>query len=893
MLQGDPGMGKTALLEFARGEAVAAGFTVRSCRGCPEESELPYAALGDLLPGELADEPDHLRFNTHVLTMLTRDPPVLCLVDDAHAIDASSLDAIGFSARRLAGRGTTMIISTCDPSGLLGVPRKSLSKLDDEAARGVITGLRPDLAEHTVCAIVEAARGNPLALTELSACATDANNILPRLPYDGALARAYRERLERLPAGAHWLLLLAAADEDLDTAGLVRAAEASNVDIAELEPAERCGLMRVRGNRLVFPLPLTRCVVYDSATLARRRDAHALLAKVFDRQALRHAWHLAAAAHKPDPELARELELAASHDAPSSARASAALERAAQLTVEPAAAASRMIAAARYAWLSGRSGRALSLLSGARAWADADAEGRGQVLAGEIELRSGAASSTLDKLMAAADRYAGSDRKLAVTALMRAAEAVCFSGDYPRFSEISRRARSLRQADDPPSVELVFETIAGFGAVFRADHARAIPALRRVIALAWQAGDAASLTASAAASLLLGDDYTAHRAASQGVHDARGRGELALLPLALEMMACAEYWLGRFEASEATSWEGVRAAGSSGQDNYAGDHMAMLAVLAALRGENELCLRRLHGLAVPPGAGKLNRPKAFSLWALAVLDMLAGRPEDALERLLSIADPMTGQGHVVVQTMAIPWLVEAASQAGVGERVRPALRLFHLWASSTGDPTRCALSARCHALLAPRGDDGYFMEALRLHAMSESEFERARTQFLYGHRLRRERRPRDAREQLHAAAETFERLGFGAWVSRARAELRAAGGVNGHVASGDSPSSNGGAVGVSSEAVISGAVGVSRGSGGGGLEVDGMDGTAGALTAQQWRIACLAADGATNREIATQLFLSPRTVDHHMRNIFTRLGIRSRVELARLVAAQPLDELVN
>ena len=896
MLQGDPGMGKTTLLEFARGHARAAGFTVRACRGCAEESELPYAALNDLLSGHLAPDPDRLRFHTDVLTMLTRDPPVLCLVDDAHAIDASSLDAIGFSARRLAGRGTAMVIATCDPSGFLGVPRKSLSKLDDGAARDVITGLRPDLAEPSISAIVEAARGNPLALTELAANAVDANDILPRLPYDGALARAYRERLERLPAGTHWLLLLAAADEDLDTAGLVRAAEASDVDIAELEPAERCGLMRVRGNRLVFPLPLARCVVYDSASLARRHDAHALLAKLFDRQglrdggsaggvgnALRRAWHLAAAAHKPDPELALELELAASHGAPSSARASAALERAAQLTVEPAAAASRMIAAARYAWLSGRSRRALSLLSDAREWADPDAEGRGQVLAGEIELRSGAASSTLDKLMAAADRYAGSDRKLAVTALMRAAEAVCFSGDYPRFVEISRRASSLRRPDDPPGVELVFETIAGFGAAFRADHATASPALRRVIALAWQAGDAASLTASAAAGLLLGDDYIAHRAASQGVHDARSRGERALLPLALEMMACAEYWLGRFEAAEATSWEGVRTAGSSGQDNYAGDHMAMLAVLAALRGETEVCLRRLHRLAVPPGAGKLNRPKAFSLWALAVLDVLAGRPEDALERLLSIADPRTGQGHVVVQTMAIPWLVEAAAQAGLGERVRPALRLFHRWASSTGDPTRCALSARCHALLAPRGDDGNFVEALRLHALSESEFERARTQFLYGHRLRRERRPRDAREQLHAAVETFERLGFGAWVSRARAELRAAGG-NGHAVAAAVPPdtvpaaglSNGEASGASSASGLAGAAG-------------GFDGGAsqapGALTAQQWRIARLAADGATNREIATRLFLSPRTVDHHMRNIFTRLGIRSRVELARLVAA--------
>lgn len=840
-------MGKTAMLDHARTHA--GGFSVLSCRGCPDESELPHAALSDLLGGQAPPPAERLAFNRAVLDRLSERAPVLCLVDDAHAIDPPSLDAIGFAARRLAGRGIVMVVATCDSQGFLGVPRKCLPRLDDATAREILAALRPDLTEPAVSAVVDAAGGNPAALTELAACAT--GHMPPRLPRDGQLARAYRQRMERLPEAARWLLLLAAADEDLDCAGLIRAAESSNLDISALEPAERCGLIRVRRHRVQFPLPLARCVAYESATLAQRRAAHALLAKVFDRQpgatGLRRAWHLAEAACEPDPELARELELAANRGAPSSERASEALERAAELSPEPVAAASRMIAAARYAWLSGRSGRALSLLSGARRWADLDAQGHSQVLAGEIELRSGAASSTVDQLMATADSFATSDRNLALTALMRAAEAACFSGDYFRFGDILRRASGLRGPNDPPEVELVFKTLEGFGAAFSADHAAAAPALRRVVALAWRAGDAASLTASAAASLLLGDDYSAHRAAVQGVQDARDRGEVALLPLVLEMQATAEFWLGRYTAAEVTSWEGVRTAGRSGQDNYAGDHLAMLAVLAAIRGESEVALRRLHELAVPAGAGKLNRPKAYSLWALGVVDLLAGRPEDALARLNSIADPVTGAGHVVVQTMAIPWLVEAAAMAGAGEQVRLALRLFRLWVDATGDPTRCALAARCRALLAPRGGDEaetYFTEALRLHVGSECDFERARTQLLYGHRLRRERRPRDAREQLHAAVETFERLGFPLWIERARAELRAAGAVSERLAV--SPTET--------------------------------------LTAQQLQIARLVAEGATNREIAARLFLSPRTVDHHMRNIFARLGIRSRVELVPLVS---------
>ncbi|MFC7757986.1 LuxR C-terminal-related transcriptional regulator [Catellatospora bangladeshensis] len=270
----------------------------------------------------------------------------------------------------------------------------------------------------------------------------------------------------------------------------------------------------------------------------------------------------------------------------------------------------------------------------------------------------------------------------------------------------------------------------------------------------------------------------------------------------------------------------------------------MLAVLAAIRGERELSLRRIRDIEVAPGTGQTNRPKALSQWALAVLDLLAGRPADTVTRIAAIACPRTGRGHVVVQAMATPWLVEAAVRADGREQAVAALAGFDGWAASTGDPVRRALSARCHALLAPRGSaaaEEHFQQALTLHLAGEADFERARTELLFGQELRRARRPRDAREHLHHALETFTRLDVPAWTDQARAELRAAG-----------------------EAVDAPAVRA-----------------ADVLTAQQLQIARLVRDGATNREVAAHLFLSTRTVDHHMRNIFARLNIRSRTELAK------------
>jgi DNA-binding CsgD family transcriptional regulator len=293
--------------------------------------------------------------------------------------------------------------------------------------------------------------------------------------------------------------------------------------------------------------------------------------------------------------------------------------------------------------------------------------------------------------------------------------------------------------------------------------------------------------------------------------------------------------------------DGWQAARTTGQDNYAADHQALLAVLAAIRGDHDECRLLLRELTIPPGAGALSRPTALSHWAFAVMDLASGRPADASARLAAVGDPATGRGQVVIQVLAAPWLMEAAARSGQDrQRALAVLDLFERWAHSTEAPLPRALAARCHALLAPR-DSGaavaHFREALRLHRTGDADFERARTELLFGQELRRQRRPREAREHLHRAVEVFRHLSLESWADRAASELRAAG-----------------------------------------ERVEATRAAGDGLTAQQRQIARLVSLGATNREIAAQLFISPRTVDHHLRNIYHRLGVRSRVELARQLA---------
>ncbi|MEV6814566.1 LuxR C-terminal-related transcriptional regulator [Micromonospora sp. NPDC051296] len=926
LLHGEPGAGRTALLAYAHRHAD--GRTLLAGTGLPDEATLPYAGLQRLLDpvldragslperkrqvlrralaGEGCPEEDRLALSMAVLGLLaavTRDRPLLCTVDDVDLGDAPTARTLAFVARRLRHLPVTLLLTAGSDSGAAGIPTHRLPPLDDHDSHALLADRRPgpQPSAPVLAALTTIADGNPQALVDLADTSTPGQwrgrEPLPTAPPpDGGLGRAYRSLLARLPGDTRRALLLAALTADANprtlaphAAGgtvealateqattLARAARAAGSSVEALAPAEAAGLVRVdpQGG-VTFPRPLARSMVQVTASLAERRAAHLLLADALDATGhrLRRALHRAAAADGPDPALAIELEHAAASGDDGWDTAASALSRAADLSDDPVRAATRRVTAARYAWSAGQPDRARALLralpsapaapaglpaapaglpaapaGGPAGSAETAVTGGADLLRGEMQLRCGSPSVALPTLMAAATALAGTDRTTALVALVRAGEAICFSGDQYRYAEVARRMATLRRDGDPPTAELMTALVAGVAATLRGEHEQGGPLLRRAVVLGGRLTGAAltptALTGAAVAGLLVAVDAAAHRLADRAVDLARTRGELSLLPRALELRAMAEYWLGRHDAAVESCREGLRVAEASGQHTCAGVHLGLLAVLAAVRADRAGSLR--HVAAIGDTAAPDSRPYALAQWALAVLDLVDGRYADAADRLTALARPGTGRGQVLVQVMATPHLVEAAAHVGRPAQARAALAVFDRWAGSTASPSRQALSARCHALLAPRGSaeaEEQFRTALRLHPADAATFERARTELLFGRDLRRSRRPRDARDHLHRARQTFTLLGAHVWAEQATTELRAAGES---VGAPDRPAEQ-------------------------------------LLTGQQLRIAHLVASGATNREVATQMFLSTRTVDHHLRNIFHRLGIRSRTELARVL----------
>ncbi|MEW2462589.1 LuxR C-terminal-related transcriptional regulator [Microbacterium sp. NPDC047426] len=369
--------------------------------------------------------------------------------------------------------------------------------------------------------------------------------------------------------------------------------------------------------------------------------------------------------------------------------------------------------------------------------------------------------------------------------------------------------------------------------------------LRRVLDRARRDDRPERLLRAAAAALLLGDVHAARTAGARALAAARTTECAAFEARALEYLAYGELRAGRHAQARAHAEEGVRAALMAGHRNTAASHHAMLALAASIEGDTgavagyasaALATARRHGLA---------QAATLAEWATARADLARGRPLDAADRLGPLVGPGPRRGHFAVWMLAVPCFVEAAVLAGQPEDARGVVADLARWAAFGADPHAPAQHARCRALLAAddREADDLYLRALALHDESGGDFERARTELLYGRWLRRRRRLREARGRLGAALVGFDRCGAGAWADQTRGELRANG-----AAPGKEP-----------------AVGLSG------------------LTPQQLRIARHVAEGATNREVAQRLAVSTRTVDYHLRNVFAALGVRSRIELARMV----------
>ncbi|MDN3356408.1 AAA family ATPase [Actinomadura sp. DC4] len=693
----EPGMGKTALLEFAVRRA-GPDFRTLGIRGIRQESSLELAGLHRLL-GPVADrigrlpacqaealtrvfegngpaDPYTLCTAVHaLLTETARDGPVLCWGDDVHWLDRASLDAMAFTARRLGGEPVVMLfaahnehVTTPERDRLAGIARLPLPPLEETASAEVLADRCPvGVAEDLSAGLTELTGGNPLALVEVAAALTpgqlSGEEPPPEtLPPGSRLRAVYRRRFFRLSPDARRLALLAVADDRLDGRTLTRAALADRLDLRELEAVRAWGLVRVDGESISVPSPVIRSALYADAPLSERNLVHELLAQVLDddRQRARRVWHRAALAGEADDGLAAELSEAAAEAAAAGryTDSSRAWQRASTLTRDRGEQATMLLAAATDAWLAGRSRRSRSLIRQLTpATRQGRLRGRADLLRGEIELRDGRPVAGRRMLLDAADRLAGHDRRSAVTALAYAGEASCLGGDLRRYLAIAEHAAAMRRRHEPPDVELLFSHFEGMAATYRGHHHEAAEPLRRTVRLADATDDSASKVWASMAALILGDDRRTHELAGEAVRLGTG-ADAAVKPWALAYLAMADLWLGRYPSATAHSLEGLRLARAAGQQNHAVDHLATMALLAALQGDKDTARLRLDAVSDAAARRGLARPGAFTTWALACLELIEDRPEDAAGRIRLMA--RTWHTHPVVHVMATPHFVEAA-----------------------------------------------------------------------------------------------------------------------------------------------------------------------------------------------------------------------------------------
>lgn len=872
VLRGEPGIGKTALLEQAASEAV--DLRVLRGGGVESEAELPYAGLHlllrplldrlDTLPevqaqalrGALGLGPssgDGFLVGLAVLSLLAEAGPLVCLVDDAQWLDRASAEALLFAARRLDSEGVAFLFAARDGAegfAAPGLPELRLTGLDTAAAIALLDEHGPSLTREARYRLLSEAAGNPLALLELPR--TVSPGATGTLPLTDRLREAFEGQVRRLPETTQRLLLVAALDESGDLAVVLRAAGECGASLDDLDRAEQAGLIQVTGDDvLAFRHPLVRAAVQQGAALSRRLAAHTALAGALDPlgEADRRAWHLAMAATDPDEEIAAELERTAvrAGDRHGHAAAAAAYERSARLTAEPAAKARRLTLAAEATAESGDPERAEELALRAGRPADPELVARLVQVRALASFVRGAMGEGHRLLMEGAALIEESRPEQAAVMLIEAAHIGWYGGERELADSLDRLAVLKLPAESPVSslarlLTLATSPIVGRTALTGADPSAVMAEVRSRCA-----GDTGSLILTGAIGIILGQDAAAHEIIASLVAEARRQGGIGLLPTVLFYLASAQFYLGRHEEARASVAEALTIARDTGQQRWADQLGEVRGQLAAIAGDEAECRRLADEALAGPGAANPAWGVPWTYGALGLLDLGLGRAEAALSRLEALA---TGRRRFhIIATRTTPDLVEAAVRVGRPEAAAEPLELYRQWAAQARLSWIDALAHRCSALLA--GDDDaaaeeHYTSALRLHAEDGRAFEQARTQLLFGEWLRRVRRKTDARAQLRAAQETFERLGATPWAERARMELTATG----------LP----GAAAAQAQA----------------------NGVLALLTPQELQIVRLAAQGLSNKDIAAQLFLSPRTVGHHLYKAYPKLGILSRGELDSL-----------
>ncbi|MBV9735686.1 MAG: AAA family ATPase [Acidisphaera sp.] len=880
-LVGEPGIGKTALLDYAASRAE--GMQLLRARGVESEAQIPFGSLLELirpalvlldkipqpqavaLEGALALRPgsaqDRFALGAATLSLLAayaEQAPVAVLVDDAQWLDGSSAQALLFAFRRLVADPIAVLIAVREgePSLLDGadLPTLRIAGLTREEA----ASLMPEVPPETAWRLHRATAGNPLALLELASSAPDVD-LAPEgapVPVPASISRAFLGRAARLDQAARQALVLAAASDTGDLATLERAAARLETDLSGLAAAENAGLVRLGPGTVEFRHPLARSALYADAPASQRRSAHrALAAALPDRDVDRRAWHLAAAAVGTDESASAALAQAAarSRDRSAYATAAAAFERAGRLAPDGEVRARLLLQAAETGWLAGLTSGAVVLLDEARALAG-DPRTRVEVdrLAGHIATLRGPVMRGYAILTAAAG---DADPEQAVVMLAEAAAACLYAGDPARMLPVAEQAWAGLPASPSVRARFLAGMALGMARIFGGHAAAGAEALHEAVTLAENSAeirdDLRLLPWLAFAPMFLRETGTGRSLLEHSLQTARAHAAVGVLPFALNLIARDRATTDRWAVAEATYQEAIGLARESGQRTSLAFGLAGLAWLQARRGREAEC-RACAGEALKL-CGELGT-RLLEVWATAALGELELGLGDAVRAVAQLEH----QQHLLADlAITDPDLSPAAElvdgylKLGRFSDARRAAAQFMAAAEAKGQPWSVARALRCRGMLAD--DSGFaadFERAIGLHEQTPDAFEAARTRLAYGERLRRSRSRVLAREQLRAAVDTFDDLDARPWADRARAELAATGETR-------RP-----------------------------RDASGIN----ELTPQELQIALLLAGGKTTRETAAALFLSPKTVEYHLRHVYSRLGIHSRDELTeRMRQASPAD----
>jgi DNA-binding CsgD family transcriptional regulator len=875
VVRGEPGVGKTVLLDYLAGRAT--GCRVARAAGVQSEMELAFAGLHQLCAPMLdhaeslpvpqrealrtalglsaGPVPDLFLVGLAVLGLLCEtagERPLLCVVDDQQWLDRASAQALGFAARRLAADPVGLVFAARIPGeDVAGLPELVVEGLAEGDARALLEAvLTGPLDARVRDQIIADTNGNPLALLELPRGLKPAQlaggfGLSSAVPLAGRIEDSFGRQLETLPAQTRRLVQLAAADPSGDPVLVWRAAGRLAIGAGAAGPAVDAGLAEFSA-RVRFRHPLVRSAAYRSASVQTRQELHGALAEVTDPAVDpdRRAWHRAQAAPGPDEEVAAELEQSAGRAQRRGGLAAAAafLERSAGLTLDPARRAQRALAAAQAKHQAGAHDAALGLLAMAQAGPlDELQHARGDLLRAQIAFASSHGRDAPPLMLSAAKQLEPLDIGLARETYLEAFTAALFVGRLsPAVGDVARAARMAPAPLAPArAADLLLD---GLALLVTEGYAAGTPTLRRAL-LAFRGQDISAeeglnwLWLAGRVAMAVWDDETWHILASRHVKLARDAGALSELPLAVRSRILLHAHAGELEEGAALIAEAQAVADATG--SQLGPYGAL--GVAAWQGREaeatELIQATMDGVT-SRGEGR----GVTSQYAAALLYNGLGHYDKAL----AAAELVCEYDDLGVLGWSLTELVEAAVRSGQPARASDALQRLSETTRASGTDWALGTEARSRALLSEgeRAENCY-REAIERLDRTRMRPAVARAHLLYGEWLRRENRRRDARAQLRTAYDMLSAMGAEAFAERARRELLATG-----------------------ETVRKRTVE-----------------TISELTAQEAHIARLAFDGRTNMEIGAQLYLSPRTVEWHLGKVYTKLGIGSRRELRRALAS--------